>query len=344
MKKSTLFAIVALVVLGAIAIFVYKSKGRSGTIDAEASNFQIKDTTLIDKIFIADKEQQSVTLTLTDKGWMVNEKYPARADLVSDLMRTFLKMEVKSPLPKETRKTVIQRMAARSTKVEVYSKGTKIKQFYVGGPTFDHKGTYMLLTDLDNDRNYDEPFIIYIPGFDGFLTPRFLTDLDQWRRGLIIDFEPPQMKQVKMEYYETPDSSFTIDLANANSFSLKNHKGIALSYDMVKMKQYLSYFQNVYYERLLSNIKDHTTDSLKTAIPFATMTISDTGNQKHVYNFFHKYPVPSKTMELSPDLKYDPDRMYLKYQNDEELAMIQFYTFGKLMPSYLYFLEPSVKK
>jgi hypothetical protein len=41
-------------------------------------------------------------------------------------------------------------MASKSTKIEIYSKGEKVKQYYVGHATQDNTGTYMLLT---NSRN-----------------------------------------------------------------------------------------------------------------------------------------------------------------------------------------------
>jgi hypothetical protein len=73
-------------------------------------------------------------------------------------------------------------MAAKSTKIEIYSKGEKVKQYYVGHATQDNTGTYMLLTNPETDKNYEEPFITHIPGFEGFLSTRYLTESSRLER------------------------------------------------------------------------------------------------------------------------------------------------------------------
>jgi hypothetical protein len=64
-------------------------------------------------------------------------------------------------------------MASKSTKIEIYSKGEKVKQYYVGHATQDNTGTYMLLTNTETDENYEEPFVTHIPGFEGFIYSLF---------------------------------------------------------------------------------------------------------------------------------------------------------------------------
>jgi hypothetical protein len=61
--------------LPALSIYIYKSKGKTSTIDKEASAFKYKDTAAIDKIFLADKDGKQVLLEKKSQGWMVDEKY-----------------------------------------------------------------------------------------------------------------------------------------------------------------------------------------------------------------------------------------------------------------------------
>ncbi|MBS1637837.1 MAG: hypothetical protein JST26_18130 [Bacteroidetes bacterium] len=345
MKRSSLIALLVLVALVGVSIAVYIHKSRSGTIDEDASNFKVKDTASIDKIFMADKNGKSVTLTREKGTWMVDGKFEARSDIMRELLATIFSVEVKSPVAKSARKNVIKRMAAQGIKVEIYSQGDKIRQYYVGSSTQDYTGTYMLLSDPESGENFEEPFVTYIPGFEGFLTNRYLTDAAEWRNRLVINFIPPQMKSIRLDLHETPDSSFTIDLSNnAMSYSLKSGKGQPLNFDPMRMKQYLAYFQNIHCEKLLTGIKDHVTDSLQHALPFATMTITETAGKTHVYNFLHRQPNAGKNQQYGVDYKYDPDRLFLKFDNDKELAIIQYYVFGKLLQTWGYFMPPPVKK
>lgn len=334
----------ALVLLVAISVVVYFNKNKKSTIDLEASHFKVEDTAAVDKIFLADKNNHAVTAERTPQGWVVEGKYPVRPDVILTLLSTFKNMDVKTPVAKSMRATVLKRMATQSIKVEIYSKRQKIRQYYVGSPTQDYTGTFMLLTNLDNDENYEEPFITYVPGFEGFLSTRYITSLDDWRSTLAINFTPPDMKSLSLEYHEMPDSSFSIELANANTFTLKNRQSQPIQYDILKMKQYLAYFQNVHYDMLLTNTKDHITDSLYKSLPFATLTIRDRNNDPYVYNFLHMKSTPGKNAKYGVDYKYDPDNLYMRFADDKELAIIQYFVFGKLLQTSAYFTQINTVK
>ena len=338
MKKSSIITIALLLILSIVAIVVFKKKSGSSTIDKEASAFKIKDTAAIDKIFLADKEGKTILLEKKEDGWHLNGKYRARPDAVELLLYTMSMVDVKSPVSKSAKANVIKLMAAKSTKVEIYSKGEKIKQYYVGHTTQDHTGTFMILTNLEEDENYEDPFITFIPGFEGYLTTRYFTDEPAWRDRVVINLRPPQIKQIKMEFHETPDSSFVIDLFSMQRFGLKSLKNQQqLKYDESRIKQYLAYFQNISCELTLDK-KDHIVDSLSSsALPFATLTITDRNQKENSYNFFHKHPNLLKNEQYGKNYKYDPDRLYMNYDNGKEYAIAQFFVFGKILQTYGYF-------
>ena len=339
MKKSSIIILTLLVALSAIAIYFYKHKGGTTTIDKEASDFPVKDTASIDKIFLADKEGKSVLLEKTKEGWILDKKYHVRPDAITLLLYTIRMVEVRSPISTSGKKNVIKIMSSRSTKVEIYSKGEKIKQYYVGHTTQDHLGTYMLLTDLDTGENYADPFVTHIPGFDGFLTTRYNTDELDWRDRLVMSYRPPQLKQIKLELHEMPDSSFVLDLFSMQRFGLKSKKGVQIPFDEAKLKQYIAYFQNINCEVVLQK-NDHLVDSLaKSAMPFATLTVNDRSNQHFVCEFFHKQPIQTKNEQYGINYKYDPDRLFIRYNNGKDYGIAQFYVFGKILQTYGYFLK-----
>jgi len=337
MKKSTIVILTFLVALTGFSIYVYKNKSKTTTIDKEASDFKYKDTAAVDKIFLADKEGKQLLVERTANGWMLDCKFHVRPDVIELLLYTISSVEVKSPVSKLGKTSAIKIMSAKSTKIEIYSKGKKVKQYFVGHPTQDHTGTFMLLTNLETDENYEEPFITHIPGFEGFLSTRYNTNEIDWRDRLLINLRPPQIKQIKMELHEMPDSSFVIDLFSMQRFGLKTKKG-NLQFEEDRMKQYIAYFQNVNCEIVLDK-KDHVVDSLsKSALPFATLTLIDRNNNSTVCEFFHKQPSASKNAEYAVEYKYDPDNLFVKYNNGKDYGMAQFYVFGKILQTYNYFL------
>jgi hypothetical protein len=338
MKKSSVIIIGILIVLSALAVYIYKNKNQTSTIDKEASDFKISDTASIDKIFLADKDGNQVLVERKSDGWILDNKFHVRPDVIELLLYTIKSVDVKSPVSKNSRNSVIKIMSAKSTKIEIYSKGEKIKQYYIGHPTQDHTGTYMILTNLDTEENYETPFITHIPGFEGFLSTRYNTNNIDWRDRLLFNYRVPQIKQIKLDLHEIQDSSFTIDLFSMQRFGLKNNKGKFLQFEEDKLKQYIAYFQNINCEVVLDK-KDPLVDSLnKSGIPFASLTITDRNNQTSVCEFYHKFSVLEKNKEYGIAYKYDPDRLFVRYNNGKDYGVAQFYVFGKILQTYDYFL------
>lgn len=255
MKKSTIILLAILIALAGASIYIYKTKGKTSTIDKDASNFKFKDTASIDKLFLADKDGKQVLVEKKSGKWILNGTYHVRPDVIELLLYTIASVEVKSPVSKNGVISAIKLMAAKSTKIEIYSKGKKVKQYYVGHTTQDHTGTFMLLTNLETEENYPEPFITHIPGFEGFLSTRYITNELDWRDRLLINYRPPQIKEIKLDLHEIADLSFVIDLFSMQRFGLKTKKG-NVQFDEDKMKQYIAYFQNVNFEYALDKT-DH---------------------------------------------------------------------------------------
>jgi hypothetical protein len=237
-------------------------------------------------------------------------------------------------------------MAAQAIKVEIYAGKELVKQYYVGYETEDSEGSYMLLTDVETGKNYKDPFICFIPGFKGFLLPRFITNENEWRDRIVMNYIPPKLKQVRIQYFgASPDSSFSIDLAGSNRFKLSNGKGMEMPFDDAKLRQYLVYLQNISYEVLLTGKNKKLQDSLLRVKPFSTITITTIDNKSEKYNFYRKQFLGNINPELGVKYDYDPDRLYLSFNDDKEWALIQYFVFGKLLVTSNYFsLNTSVKK
>ena len=345
-KRSYLLPLVLLCLAG-ISVYVYVNKSKKSSVDhAEARNFRYKDTAAITKIFIADKEGNSSTIRREKGGWVVNGKYPCRGEAILNLLEVIRNVEVSMPVPKEARNTVIKYLASSALKVEIYKGDELVKQYYVGHETDDSEASYMLLTDVESGKNYEEPFACFIPGFKGFLQPRFITKENEWRDRVVMNYIPPQMKVITARNYEAaPDSSFSIELLTPSTFRLKDGKGKEMTFDGQKMRQYLMYFQNVSYEVLITGRNKKLQDSLLAVKPFYTMDITTDGFKTDTYRFYRKAFTGEVNPELGVRYDYDPDRLYLNFDNGKEWALVQYYVFGKLLAGSTYFSETkSVKK
>lgn len=342
-KNQGIVILTILIILSIIAIWVKKHKGKSSTLNEEAKNFKVEDTASITKIILSDKKGTVTVLEKLKEGWKVNNTYRARTDAIQTLLYTIKMVEVKYPVPKSMKAGVLRTMAGFATKVQIYSGKKLIKQYYVGHNTQDYEGTFMLLTNIEKDKNYDEPFICHIPGFNGFLTVRYFTNPEEWRSKLVLNVTPPELNYIEYKNIEKPDSSFKIEILNPNTFIVYNGQGKKINAENIKIKQYLAYLQNLNAFALLTHTSKKLVDSIAHIQPFAILNLNyKNPPQTKSYFFYYKPSTPEINNKYGKDYVYDPDLLYIRFPSldtkETETALIQYYVFGKLLQNYTYFL------
>jgi len=335
-KRSSFFIIAVLLLLTGIAVYVYFNKGKTTTVDEDARNFKFTDTALITKIFIADKDGNKSLLKRTAEGWIVNDKFSCRSDAILNLLEVIKQVDVKMSVPKQAKQGTLKVMSARALKVEIYKGEKLVRQYYVGHEPQNSEGSYMLLTDIESGDNYPDPYLCHIPGFTGFLKPRYIANENEWRDRIVLNYTPPQIKQIKVEHFGFPDSSFTIELLNTTTFKLVNGSNKEMPFNPNKLKQYLAYYQNISYEYLFTGKNKKLEDSLALQKPFCKITVVGNGFANNEFTFYHKQPT-AKIPEMGVTYNFDPDRLYLRFSNNKEWALIQYFVFGKLLITPLYF-------
>jgi hypothetical protein len=346
-KRSASWIIIgALALLSGLSIYLYFSKSKFSTVNQDDRAFAFKDTAAITKIFIADKDHHQSTIVRTKKGWVVNNRFNCRSDAILNLLEVIKQVQVKMPVQKAGRENVIKFMSFNAIKVEIYAGDDLVKQYYVGHETEDGEGSFMILTDLRSGKNFADPFVCFIPGFNGYLQPRYIADENDWRDRIVMNYIPPEIKQIKVEQPGTPaDSSFSIDLINANTFALKDLSGKQQNFDDAKLRQYLVYYQNLSYETLVTGRNRRLTDSLSMQRPFQIITIQRKDGKEDVFKFYRKHYDGGFSNDMSVRFAYDPDRFYMTFDGGRQWALAQYYVFGKLCVNTAYFRpENSVKK
>lgn len=330
MRKNILLLIIV-AALAAIAIYLIK-KNSSGTLKPELSDFALSDTASIDKIFLADKFGNSVLLEKERPGqWTVNKKSKARIDAVNTLLVTIKTIEVRSPVGKAAFNNIMKQMAAKGIKVEIYQNDRLSKTYYVGHETQDQLGTFMYL------EGSSVPFVMHIPGFDGFLIPRYNASESEWNVKSIFDFQMSDIAKVISESYESPQTSFVIEKTTDTDFKLSLYPSLAPVRDAEpnKIASYLDLFSFVNYEFVAKGFASEKLDSIKAAGPFMRLAVTDAGNKTRDVKLY-RMPRKKNEDELSDmgiknPLPYDTDRLYIKFENDTTMYAAQYFAIGKLI-------------
>lgn len=331
MKKNIVLLFV-FVLISAVTWFFYQ-KDRSQSMRSELTDFAVEDTASISKIFLSDKNNHTVLLERKpDNQWMVNGTYEAKKDVVKTLLETIHDVSVKSPVPKTMFQTTVKLMASNAVKVEIYQgKDKPSKIYYVGHPTQDHNGTFMLM------EGSVHPFITHIEGFRGFLSTRYFTNEFDWRSTKIFQYDLGEIAKIRVENIQKPQESFEIHLGDRNAYKLFSYPTMnEVPFDTAKLLLYSALYKKVNFEYYEHYKSKQYQDSIRTTPALYTYAVTDVlGKTTSITSYLRPVDRTSTDYEGNA-ITHDVDRLY-GYLNNKEMVMIQYYSFDPLSKGISYF-------
>ncbi len=323
MNRRVLLLLI-LIVLAGLALWLMRTKGPS-TLDRPMSDFMVPDTSKVDRIFIAVTDGRTVDLRRTPNGWRVSrgeQDHPAKQHAVDLLLRSFLRVEVKSPVPKSAEANVLKVMSAAARKVEIYEGGNKPSKIWiVGHGTKDHFGTYMLLEKPGVGRS-SVPFVVGISGFTGILGPRFHAELDEWRASVAFAYtDLHEIAALEVENPQVPGSAYRIDHLDDGRVRLSDGRGAELPFDSVLVKASLMPLQRLNYEYIDRNLSAAERDSLLNTTPNHVLRLTKRDGSVERAKFWYK-PYEGDLSGIDAQLIHDQVRMHALIQ-DTLLVVVQ---------------------
>ncbi len=325
------FSILLFIVLAGITAWLFISR-KSSTITGDLRDFAIQDTSSIDKIFLADRDGNTSLLTRAgfDK-WIVNQKYPARQDAINNLLETVKLLEVRSPVGKNLYNNTMKLMAARSVKIELYQKSKLVKTYYVGHPTMDNLGTFMYL------EHSSVPYVMHIPGFNGFLSTRYFANENEWRDRIIFRFDPRTIVHIDVKNTTKADRNFAVSRNSDSTFAValtQPYKQIP-NVDIMKMRKYLEVFSKTNFERIEVSLPVPQMDSIMKTAPFSVVTVTDDRNYTKTITLYRKPITASSRNQVDENtgkpLPFDMDRFYTLINGDKALYICQYFHFDRVL-------------
>lgn len=330
MRKTIIYiAILGLLGYG-VWFFLFKDKS---VFEEDEAGFTIKDTAAVYKIFLADKRGDTISLSRTGEGWMVNGRYGVSRGMMETLMETLHSQAAAYPVQEAAHNNVIKQLAVSAVKVELFDKdGGLIRTFYVGGQVSGNNGTYMLV------EGAQRPYVVQLPVYQGYLTPRYSTSLKDWRDRSVVDLPPAQLESVEVKYV-SPDeylNSFTLLRKDDGSFTINTHPELKMGGEPNprRVKTYAGYFQNLGLEGYLDGV--HKLDSIIASVPMrCQVTVRGQGgytqNMDIYWMFIGKRSKNQyEDSTVVPDI-YDADRMYAVINGGKDTVIIQAHVFGKIL-------------
>lgn len=347
MKKNRTILLVVLA-LGIIAAALFFTDTWS-TLKKSDSEFAVADTSLITKIFIADKNNNEVTLLRGEDGkWLVNGE-AAQHEKIYAFLKTLTDLRVRNPVPLVARDNVITRMATLAKKVEVYQmrprislfnlvelfpREKRVRTFYVGDVTADNQGTFMLM------EGSEEPYVVHITGFRGFVASRFSTLDYEWRDYSVFHAGLGDIRSIRLEFPSEPQQSHRVEVSDEKEVRLirLSDSQVVNGYDTLRMLSFLTSFADVRFEALLNKqIDPHVIDSVLSTRPKTVLTLTTRDGRENTVKIYYKKGFAELYMEDGAALEpFDLDRAYASVNEGKDFVLIQYFVFDKVTRSLAY--------
>lgn len=294
------------------------------TFKGDLKEFSIKDTASITKMFFADKNGNKVLLQKNDQNiWMVDNKFIADPDKINLMLSTMHDVDIQKPITEAEHNHVISILATQAIKAEFYRGEKLIKTIYVGSSTPDQFGTYMLIDGSE------KPYVTHIPGFVGYLTPRFITQQKHWKSKQIFNLSASEIKSVSVQYPMNMKQSFTIE--NGINPVLKSENKI-INADEKFLKYYIGSFKNIFFEGYIESTQAEK-DSVHHLTPFCIIQVTKSTGEKISLQVNIK-AIDNHTKqqfdEKGNTMQFDTEKYFAFINDDKDMVLIQEYVFGKL--------------
>ena len=265
-KKKFVFFVLLVIII----FYLYNDKKISS--NSNSNMFAVEDTSCISKIFLADRNGTSILLEKNKNNWILNKKYDVKKSSINILLSTIKDIRVHKSVPINATNNIIKDIATNGIKVEIYSnkKNKLLRSYTLGQPTADYLSNYI----INNDE--ETPYIVNIPCFNGFLTPRYGVqvnnlDINSWRSTLIFKKSAKKINNLSLTNFLDSSKSFSINnkeclLYDFKQNQVKVNKNIIDKYVKVCSKLNCESYSNTNkfndYNKLLFEISIDT-DTLK---------------------------------------------------------------------------------
>jgi len=314
--KSNLNLLFVLILVTGFTGIIWWNGQSNGNINSDVfTDFAVLDTASITKVIITDVNGTAVLeRSESSRYWTLNGEYKARKSSTDLILKTFNRVKVKAAVPSAQRGTVLKNLLT-AKRVDIYQgSSSPVKTWFVGTATSNHTGTYMLLETPEDDRS-EEPFVVHMDGFSGFLTTRFFSDVKEWRFTGIFDFPNRTLKSVEVINHNEGHESFILRADTAGELNMFNNTGFKIDYDdtLTTRNQFLL-FKKVHFESFNSRLTVLEEISLKNSQPDYTVTCEGIDGRMARVRVFN----------LSEEHKYG-------LTDDGQIVLVQTYVFDPLL-------------
>ncbi len=322
--------IIALVLLlgGLSAVTFFTINNNKGIKDTYSENthsmFAWEDVAQIDRIFLADRAGRQILLQREkgDLNWSFENKktgkqYRANPSAMFMLLKTIHDIRVREPINKAALDNSVKSLASKSTKVELYDKaGNKLRVYYVGAMTNGATGNLVVMQDSD------QPYVGYIPNFQGTIDTRYITLEKDLRDKAFLRVDPKDIEFVQVDYKDPiqQSQSFRIDQKGQGKYEVSPVYESTTARPVSDLNQanaetFFEDFDVIAAEKIIYDKMQR--DTVITSTPFAVVTYKATyHNEPQVFRIYSVYNPTADRGDGDPGHRQKIQRYFVDIDED----------------------------
>ncbi|MDR0687531.1 MAG: hypothetical protein LBF55_02455 [Prevotellaceae bacterium] len=321
-RKSIIIVLGLILAVAALLLIL----GRSLLIGA--TDFGFADANKVRSITISDGAQQ-VHLRKRSNIWHIEGDRVAQQERVADALFALQMLQVKYPLPVEYTEAYRQAYSAR-LHVTVSDWLGKIRRYSL----------HMLDTIAVGAVYTGQPYVLEVSGNEA-LDIFSLLDANPlfWYKTTVINMLPSQIAAISVEDLSKPERSFKLSIDTLGQAQVKAlYSGRV--YDNLndeRVRRYLSYYQDVKFERYATSLSKEDADGIMLANPAYIFTIEGRGGASRIVKLLYM-AVGDALDAFGRPTQTDLNRCYLQQDDDPNLAIALWVDFDLLIKDVNFFL------
>jgi hypothetical protein len=314
MKKYAFYIVIIAILVTIALVLVFNDK--PGTITGSEKNFAISDTAQVTKIRYVYKGEV-LELTRNKSQWVVNNKYPAKIQLVNVTLKFLQQFNIISAVPKESIPLAIEALNERSLQVTVEDSGKPMVQYRFCEIDTAPSKAYIIM------EGSSRPYIANITGFDLPLLTLFSTSERMWRDRKIFITPVSEMMMVGLAYPKQPDNSFAILRMN-DSLQIKSGEEIIKNVSSEAAQNLFTGVSDLKADHIGTERLSVVYNKVRNELPFVELIIKNRDNRLETLKI---YQIPDGN---NPS-KNDPDALLGIIGKDTIPVLINYIDFDPLL-------------
>jgi hypothetical protein len=334
--KKIIILILSVVLLGLLTWYAIGLMDNQGKSDSELIEFNIEDTSTVDRIIITDAFSNKIEIVRDGKVWTDAEGGCIAQENANFILDAFKNIEFKGYLADNSHNQFIKLMSTQNTKVEIFQDGEWTKTWYIGPAAQDHYGQVMLL-DSDEYGKSDIPVMMKIKGVNGIIEPRFFADKRKWMCTNIFAVPLERISSVEVKVFDDPIRSFKVT-KSGNKMDVYQQSKKLQNVDTAMIFRYLQNFKKIHYDLANFELSKKQVDSMKRTMPFSTLTLKETDGKTTKLRMFRIKAQESdvQTNEFGEIVDVDMNKFWCELPNGE-MVKCQYFVFNPILLGHIYF-------